>query len=173
MYRSNVYTILFLLRKEERRVFETYTTFSTVQFREKLLNLLYLKKLSDSNVRIYSCCNARDLGRVIKHMEQGLLDAHYCDDFNRQNIYKKTCGGQRHYIMQPQNALEKNFILDIDDIEGSDEMGKALHRVQELGLEELLRYRTKSGWHIVTKPFNPALWGNDQLKKDPMLLLSF
>ena len=164
--------------KEERRVFETYVTFNTDSFKEKLRNLLYLKQLSTNNLRIYSCLNARNMKKVIRTIEEGLLESHYTDDLNREMIHKKTCGGQRHYIMQTNNAVSKLFLLDIDDIENQDELGKALQIIQSNGINELLRYRTKNGWHIVTEPFNPALWSNaggdpDQVKKDPLLLLSY
>lgn len=160
--------------KEERRVFETYTTFNSESFKEKLRNLLYMKHLFDKNLRIYCSANPRDLNKVVRHIEEGLLESHYTDQFNRDNIKRKVCGGQRHYIMQPQNALSKLFLLDIDNEDGKDAMGDALIKINDLGLEEVLRYKTKNGWHIVVKPFNPALWGNpEQVKKDPLLLLSY
>lgn len=160
--------------KEERRVFETYTTFNSESFKEKLRNLLFLKYLSDREVRIYLSLNPRNLKRIVRTIEESLLESHYCDEFNRDNIHKKVCGGQRHYIMQPSNAETKLFLLDIDDIDDSDEMGIALQNISDAGVQELLRYRTKNGWHIVTKPFNPALWNKpEQVKKDPLLLLSY
>jgi hypothetical protein len=44
------------------------------------------------------------------------------------------------------------------------------------GVEILKSYRTKAGWHIITKPFNHTkieLPENVELKTDGLLLLSF
>jgi hypothetical protein len=76
--------------------------------------------------------------------------------------------------MQQRCANERLFLIDADDIIGRDVCGEVLKHCEELGVEILKSYRTKNGWHIITKPFNPSLWKHEsEIKKDALILLAF
>lgn len=68
------------------------------------------------------------------------------------------------------------LILDIDNPEVSrDLVGDVLKWCAENKIETLKQYRTKNGWHVVTKPFNRSLYPRElgEVKVDGLLLLSY
>lgn len=159
---------------EEKRIFESYTTTNPEEFKQKLFNLLLLKSALKVPSRIYMSANPRNQYKVIRYIEQSLIDAHYADDTCRDSIYKKLLKKPRHFLMQPQNKDGSLFIIDIDDEEGKDIMGEVLTEIAKLNIVEVKRYRTKSGWHIIVEPFNLALWKHkSEVKKDPLILLDY
>lgn len=159
---------------EEQRIFESYVTKSKEDFKQKLFNLLLIKSTQKYPTRIYLSACERDVKKIIRNIEYELLDLHYADVERREASHMKILRAPRHFIMKPENAAEKLFMIDVDDKDGEDMMGGALREMESLGVEEIIRYRTKSGWHIVVKPFNPALWTHkSEIKKDPMLLLDW
>lgn len=159
--------------KEEQRVFESYVTFDNEEFKRKLINLLFLKRIY-GNVRIYMSANARNIKKVIREMHVALVDSYYDDTEKRDSVSRKLIKSPRHFVMQPTCRETSHFLIDVDDIDGVDVMGDALKAINELGVVELLRYKTKNGWHIVVEPFNLTLWkGPGEVKKDSLLLLSY
>jgi len=159
---------------EEKRVFDSYITFSTEEFKSKLKNLLILKHFQKVPTRIYVSANPRNLKKVIKYIELALVEAHYADDVCAKSVRTKLIRNPRHFLMQQANKDSSLFLLDLDDEDDKDIMGIALQRIAELDIEEVMRYRTKNGWHIVVKPFNLELWQSvGEVKKDPLLLLDY
>jgi hypothetical protein len=176
------YRVLMLLQRtkdggandEEKRMFESYTTTNSKEFREKLFNLLLLKETAKVPVRIYLSANPRNPYKVIRFIEQSLIDAHYSDQECKDSIYKKLLKKPRHYLMQQSCKDSSLFIIDVDDIDGIDVMGEAINKIAELNIVEKKRYRTKNGWHIIVEPFNVALWNiPGEVKKDPLILLDY
>lgn len=159
--------------KEEQRLIKTAISYNPEQFKRNLNELLLMKNIDERPLRIYLSVNSRNLKKVIRYIRESLLIADYADDTERDNTYQKLLRSPKHYLMQPNCANESLFILDIDNEEGFDRMGEALKAMSEIGIEELLRYSTKNGWHFVVKPFNPQLWtGPGEIKKDGLLLLA-
>lgn len=159
---------------EEKRMFETYTTTNPDEFREKLFNLLLLKSSSDMPLRIYMSANPRNPQKVVRYIEQQLLEAHYSSEEMRDSLYKKLLKKPRHFLMQQACKDSSLFIIDVDDVEGVDAIGCALTKISELGIMEVKRYRTKNGWHIIVEPFNISLWNTyGEIKKDPLILLDY
>lgn len=160
--------------KEEERAFETFTTTNNEEFEKRLFQLLLIKATVPQETRIYLSVNPRKKEKVIRYIEQSLLDAHYSDQTQREYIYNKLLKKQRHFLMQ-QSCRDGNlFIIDIDNEEGKDNVGEAIKRIDELGIEEVKRYKTKNGWHFVTKPFNPNDWKCvGEIKKDGLILLNY
>lgn len=177
------YRVLMLLQRtkdggsasdEEKRMFESYTTTSPEEFKEKLFNLLLIKASSNKLLRIYLSANPRNPNKVIRYIEQSLIDAHYADETCRNSLYKKLLKKPRHFLMQQQNKEGSLFIIDVDDEEGKDVIGEVLFEMDRLNVVEVKRYRTKSGWHIVVEPFNLELWKHkSEVKKDPLILLDW
>lgn len=176
------YRVLMLLQRtkdggandEEKRMFESYTTTNPKEFREKLFNLLLLKAIVKVPVRIYLSANPRNPYKVIRFIEQSLIDAHYSDQECKDSIYKKLLKKPRHYLMQQSCRAESLFIIDADDIDGVSILDNTLNKMFELGVVERKRYRTKNGWHFIVEPFNCALWDtHGEVKKDPLILLDY
>jgi|694.fasta_scaffold143423_3 hypothetical protein len=176
------YRVLMLLQRskdgghneEEKRIFESFTTTNGEEFKEKLLYLLVIKSIKKVPLRIYLSANSRNPNKVIRFVEQSLIDAHYADDTCKESIYKKLLKKPRHFLMQQNCKNESLFIIDVDDIEGVDTSGDALKEIARLGVIERKRYRTKNGWHFVVEPFNCALWDTyGEVKKDPLILLDY
>lgn len=161
--------------KEDKRVVMTKVTLDRDSFKKGLTELLILKETLYKSHRIYLSVNPRNIAQIIRDIEIDLLNAHYTDSLCRESTYTKLIKSPRHWVMQPKNSIGSLFILDIDDKGGIDKSGEALKKVEELGVEVRLAYRTKNGWHIVVEPFNPSLWDSTlgEIKKDGLLLLSY
>jgi len=159
---------------EERRNLCTRFTFNKDQFKRGVEELLFLMALYP-NSRIYMNLNKRNLPKVIRQVERELLDLHYCGDEEIvRNTQQKLIRSPRHFFMQPNVRDESMFLIDVDDEPGKDIMGEVLTRIAELKIEEVMRYKTKNGWHVVVKPFNPGLWEHkSEIKKDPLVLLAY
>lgn len=159
---------------EEKRLFDSYTTTNSEEFKEKLFNLLLQKVVAKVPCRIYLSANPRNPLKVIRYIEESLISAHYADDTCRDSIYKKLLKKPRHFLMQQTCKDSSLFLIDVDDEPERDVLGLALQKVGELGIVERKRYRTKNGWHIVVEPFNLALWDTvGEVKKDPIILLDY
>lgn len=160
--------------KEEKRIFESYVTTNTDEFKSKLINLMYLMELYP-NCRIYSCVNPRSKSKIIREIHNSLIEQYYSDEVCRESIQKKIIKNPRHFVMQPKCKTSSYFLIDVDDVEGVDAQGDALQQISELDVVELLRYRTKNGWHIITEPFNLTKWDStySEVKKDALLLLKY
>ncbi len=159
--------------KEEKRVFETYVTYSTEEFEDKLFNLLLIQA-ANKNTRIYSCVNARNQKKIIREIHESLMEHYYADEICANSISKKIIKNPRHFVMQPKTKETSYFIIDVDDVDGADALGDALYEMAQLDVQEIQRYRTKNGWHVIVHPFNLALWsGVSEVKKDALLLLSY
>lgn len=159
--------------KEEKRSLITRFTFNSDQYRDAIKEMLLLQLICP-NARLYASLNSRNIKKTIRIMETELLDAHYADDTCRDSVYKKLIRSARHFVMQPTTANESLFLIDVDDEEGKDIMGEALLECGRLNVEILKTYKTKNGWHIITKPFNLGLWTHkSEVKKDPLILLTY
>lgn len=165
---------------EEKRLvrFDLYTEEET--FRRLLLQYLVLKEVLHPLARIYISVNRRDINRSVRTLEGQLLEAHYSPEDQRQHVYYKLMKSMRTALMQPTNKSGSMFLLDIDnqfDEHGKkiDVEGAALCHLYELGVQVIHKQSTKNGWHLVTEPFNPALWDNSlgELKKDALLCIAF
>lgn len=162
--------------KEETRVSFSKVTLNEKDFEKGLLEALTLQATIYTNHRLYLSVNSRDRDKVIHNIEEDLLFSHYSGSQEQvDGIRNKLLKKPRHWLMQPKNSTTSYFILDIDDEEGRDIEGEALKKIEELGVDILLKYRTKNGWHIVTKPFNPSLWDSSlgEIKKDGLMLISY
>ncbi len=127
--------------------------------------------------RIYSCVNARDIEKAIRQFKFEQLEADYYDDDSRHSFYYDTKNRFVGALMTPSSRDKESnlFIFDVDDVEGRDMMGEVLADLARIGVEIVMQYKTKNGWHVLTKPFNPGLFTVKDvgINKDGLLLLSF
>lgn len=160
---------------EDRRMLCSRFTFSPNHFKKALTELLLIKVMHPT-ARIYSSVNPRDLRKVVRTIETDLLNTHYSnDEVNQMNVYKKLISAPRHFFMQPQNRDGSLFLIDVDKEEGvTDTLAEPLRLIAELNIDIHMVYKTKNGYHIITAPFNPALWTHkSEIKKDALLLLDY
>lgn len=160
--------------KEELRNLATRFTFSGEEYKRAIRDMLVLQLLYPES-RMYTSVNPRKMTKVIQQIERELLELHYCkDDVQVEYTHKKLIKSPRHFFMQPQCADGSLFVIDVDDEEGIDSSAEALKEAERVGVEILKTYKTKNGWHFVTKPFNPALWTHkSEVKKDALILLNY
>lgn len=125
--------------------------------------------------RIYSSLNARNVEKAIHKFKQEQLDADYYDNESRHSFYYDLKNRFIGALMTPSCAVDKMFLFDCDNEEGRDVCGEALQELSRLNAEIVNIYKTKNGFHIITKPFNPTSFSVNgvELKKDALLLLSY
>lgn len=160
--------------KEERRNIGTRFTFSSEEYKIALKDLLLMRVLYPET-RLYASVNPRKLKSVIRKIEEQLLDCHYSNDAEKNLFaHKKIIKSPRHFFMQQNCADGSLFVIDVDDIDGRDAQGEALEECARLNIDILKTYKTKNGWHFITKPFNPNLWTHSsEVKKDALILLDY
>lgn len=128
--------------------------------------------------RIYSSVNKRSINKAIREFKLRQLEADYYDVESRNNFYFDLHNRWVSCFMSPHCRSETIFLIDIDDIikKGTNwNISIIDNYIKEKGIEEILRYNTKNGVHILTKPFNPSIWNSEfgEIKKDALLLISF
>jgi predicted metal-binding protein len=136
----------------------------------KIVNEFELIRKSDE--RIYSSVNSRDINKAIREFKRRSLEADYYDQKSKEDFYYDIKNRWISCVMSSSCRAETNFLIDVDnpnDILDTEEL------LKKLEINILFKYLTKNGWHIITKPFNPALWNNKfgEIKKDSLLLISF
>lgn len=165
---------------EEKRLvrFDLYN--DSDKFRILLTQYMTLKKIMYPTARIYVSVNTRDIFKSVRTLENQLLDAHYYPDEQKLHTYNKLLKSSRTVLMQPNSRAQTMFLLDIDDVDNDDGTTidlqiSALRHLSQLNVKVIHSQRTKNGWHIVTEPFNPALWDNSlgELKKDALLCIAW
>lgn len=160
--------------KEERRNIATKFSFSSEEYKNAIHEMLLMRVLYPET-RLYASVNPRKIKSIIRKIEEELLDCHYSND-PEKNLFthKKIIKSPRHFFMQQSCAETSLFVIDVDDIEGRDTQGEALEECARLNVDILKTYRTKNGWHFITKPFNPSLWKHEsEIKKDALILLDY
>ena len=145
------------------------------EFWLELVKLMDMKEREHTiPYRIYSSVNPRNVKKAIRKFKHEQLDAEdYSEEQHQEfyfDIYRRWVG----CLMQPQQAAGSLFIFDCDDVDGRDVHGETL---QQIPNEYIVKsYKTKNGWHVVTKAFNYTtvkLPEGVELKKDGLILLSF
>lgn len=158
--------------KESRRASKRFLYRTPEEFKTALFEAVLAQTLSGDKYRIYLSVNARDVSKSVFYLEQCLLDAHHGNSADMKNdLYQKVFFDSRAFLMQPAHRATKLFLLDIDDVEGMNRLDVILSLLgKHPEIEELLRRRTRNGWHIITNPFNPALLnGALEIKKDALI----
>ncbi len=142
------------------------------EFINGLYELLETKERMNLPLRIYSSVNSRDMEKAIRQFKFEQLNADYYDVLSRHAFYFDIKNRFIGTLMTPTCRAETKFLLDVDDEKSQNE---SLKKLAELDIEILDVFKTKNGYHILTKPFNPNLFTieNVEIKKDAMLLLDY
>lgn len=129
-----------------------------------------IKKNSKESLRIYSCVNKRNINKAIRNFKIEQLEVDYYDIESRNKFYFDIKNRWISSLMKQNCRDETFFLIDIDKKEDNFITNK---RLEKLKIEIIVSYQTKNGWHIITKPFNPNLLPDLDIKKDALLLLDY
>jgi len=136
------------------------------QLEANIIKLLSQQEyLANPDIRLYMCVNARNMDKAIKHFQHAQLNL---DQEYKYKFYARIQDSFCSSLMKPENRAESLFLIDYDHPEFT-------WKLSSFGIKEVFRYKTPGGWHIITEPFNPKLFGvdSDTVKKDALLLLNF
>jgi len=155
---------------------------SEEEFEKCLEQLLDLKeRYAELPLRIYSTVNKRNMDKAIRKFKELQLENDYQDKAQFYGFYKDIKNRWISSLMRPSSRLETQFIIDIDN-EDKDYLKKIESEILE-HTELIKKYKTKNGYHLIVKPFNPNLiksYGNDghiytdvSIEKDGLILLDY
>jgi hypothetical protein len=184
-FSKGIRCILLLQRKKEggstnenNRCWRRIMTRNSEEFFEAIDKLeIEKQRVFDKDgkqLRIYSSVNARNIDKSIRQFKKDQIDNDYNLDELRQSFYLDIKNRFIHCLMQHTCKAESNFMFDLDEC--CERSLASIEKELIKHTEILLRYPTKSGFHIVTKPFNYTKLENDgrfEIKTDGLLLISF
>jgi len=176
-FTEGVHVLILLHRKkdggstrEDRRRLAWFISKDTNSYIESLTKLLILKNgYSEGDYRIYASVNPRNPKKAVRTLEERLLALHYDDGECRDNYYTTLDKKWISCLMKDSNRDRGYFQWDIDEDEG-DCHGEALKVLADWDIVH--QYRTKNGWHIITKPGNPEGIPYD-FNRDGLILLDW
>jgi len=171
--------VLFLLRrkkdggeKADNDFFRKTIVNSKEEFLRELKKMMLLR---EPTMRIYSSLNKRNVEKGIREFKRQQLEADYYDTKNKHDFYFRVKDRFISSLMKPSSASESLFLFDCDELTNK-RIGNAIEEIEE-HTEVVWHYRTKNGFHIISKPFNPALASNFtfvfEIKKDSLILLDY
>jgi len=143
------------------------------QMKKALVKLLMLKAMyPESDYRIYMSASPRDLRKAEMKFKQEQLLIDFEDGENKRYFYENFEEKWISALMASKPLKgECRFVLDVDVPDDGDHLKWCAAN----GTEIVFKYRTKNGWHIVTKPFNTETYPPElgEVKKDALLLLAY
>jgi len=152
------------------------------EFEKCLEQLLDLReRYSELPLRIYSSVNKRNIDKAIRKFKELQLENDYQDKEQFNRFYKDIKNKWISSLMRPSSRAETQFIIDIDN-NNTD----YVNTIEDEMLEHttiIKKYKTKNGYHLIVKPFNPNLiksYSKDgyirsdvSLKVDGLILLDY
>lgn len=122
-----------------------------------------------ANERIYASVDERDFDKAIVEFKHRQLDADSYNEDSKQSFYIDIKNRFISCLMSPACRKTKYFLIDCDsDEEYNDAFGN-----ETVAQNALYQYPTKNGRHIVTRPFNPALFQTGEVKKNGLILVGY
>jgi hypothetical protein len=129
-----------------------------------------LVDMSVSGERIYGTASERCIKKAARLFQERQLAASYDDD--PMLFYRHLHARWASCLMKPTSQKDKVWMFDCDD---AYELKAVRKDIKRLGLEAF-EYGSKSGIHIVVKPFNRTLLLDQSrkvLQENPLLLLAY
>lgn len=158
--------------KEFRRRLSWFVVHNQEHYISALTKLLVMKyAFHDQDLRIYATVNPRSLKKAEKLFKQTMLELDFSSEENHNYFWQRLESKWISALMNNKSRDRSYFQWDIDDIDGQDQHGSFLKELPE-DTEIIKQYRTKNGWHIITKPFNPDVLSLSP-QRDGMLLLAY
>lgn len=136
------------------------------EFDACVAELREIQRTSHPTHRLYSSVNVRIMDKAIREFKRRQLDIDYEGDFIKGEFYSDIKNRFFSCLMNPLSRGESRFLIDCDTPE---EYADALQIDKDLILYE---YPTRSGMHLITKPFNPNSFNlKADIKKDDLIYL--
>lgn len=142
---------------------------------EEALGMLLEQRIRSvqEGLRVYSTANERDIQKAIRQFKYDQLDVDDLTNDQKTYFYLGIKSRFSSALMRPGSRATSYFVFDIDDPMTLDE---ALGIFERSGFTDQIvkQYKTKNGWHIVTKPFNHTKLEKEiSFHKDGLLLLKY
>ena len=155
------------------RVSKKFITSSPEEY-DKVLTKLIATATGDE--RIYATIDERDMKKGIMLFKHRQLDADYFDQPSHFAFYTDIYNRWISALQSPPSRVGTLFLVDIDnDEENGQNVGqetKIRNEITSQNIEIVHEYPTKSGIHIITKPFNPSVV-SFSIQKNAMMLLAY
>ena len=183
-FKDGVRVLLLMLRakdggsaKTDRKATKKIITRSPAEFDEALEEL---RSLWQPDQRIYATINARSIEKAIRIFKYRQLDAEWFDEVDRHNFYLDLENRWISCLKDKSASVGSLFLFDIDnDLLDHEQIFDDL-KMLRLDTEALgasaYWYRTRNGWHFISKPFNPKLAplaAQPLLMKNALMLWSY
>ncbi len=126
--------------------------------------------------RVYASAEARNVDKAIRVFKERQLAADYDATDIRHGFYHECFTRWLSCLGAPQAAAETYFLFDCDDQETAVLLANDMQRIESARQAMVYRYPTKSGEHVLTRPFNPAgltVGVRNVLQKNPLLLVGW
>lgn len=137
--------------KFKRHIKKIITT-NSEEFFEAIKELKEIKDKDERPLRIYASCNCRDINKAIRLFKEQQLSNDYDCSEKHESFYIDIKNRFISCLMNKSCRLERNFLIDLDWIDDRSFI-QILNKISKI-TDVLLSYRTKNGFHIITKPFN-------------------
>jgi len=155
---------------------------NTEEFNKCLFELLDIKdRYPEMPLRIYSSVNKRNISKAIRNLKEAQLANEYQNNEVYEQFYKDIKNKWISSLMRPSSRAETQFIIDIDN-ENEDYVASIEKEVLEHTML-IKKYKTKNGYHLIVKPFNPNLiksytkdghiYNDVSIKIDALILLDY
>ncbi len=154
-----------------------WITKDSAHWKKYLSKALFLQKvlnIQGDAYRIYASVNPRNIQKGILHFKHEQVDSEHGDQDQCEYWYADIQDRFIGAMMKPGSKDGSLFLIDVDGDQTL--VGQVLQQVAELGLDILLQYGTKNGWHIIVSPFNPTLFKpieGVEVKTDSLLAISY
>ena len=130
-------------------------------------------RIAKAGERIYASAGRRSMPAAIREFKRRQLDADYDND--PEKFYRSINDRWVASLMQPSSQSEKLWLFDCDDADTYADLARELDAHYS---KDLVRYdyKTKSGRHVITKPFNRTLLSDKvraTLHENPIMLWAF
>ena len=160
--------------KFKRHLKKIITTNSN-EFFETVKELKEIKDNSKDELRIYASCNNRDLNKAVRLFKEQQLATDYDPEDKTKSFYLDIKNRFISCLMNKSCRNEKNFLFDLDEIDEHSFI-TVKNRIEKQ-TEIILWYKTKNGYHIITKPFNYYKTLDENIIKaiqtDSLMLIDF
>ena len=123
--------------------------------------------------RVYMSVSPRSLRNAELTFKRDMLETDFTGEgTNKQAFWERIEDKWVGCLMESNPPKgEGLFIIDVDATDNAPQ----LHWCAQNDVEIVMAYRTKNGWHLVTKPFNRSIWPAElgEVKDDALLLLAW
>lgn len=171
-YTSGLRVIMVIDRSKnnKKRFVKKYITNGDEEYRRRLSEAVGIAKTI--NARVYSSLNQRGLKKAVRLFKTRMLEADYYDEEQKDRFYLDLYNRWVSALMNPASKAEQYFLIDCDSKEDYQIAKKIIN---SNGLSVVDERRSVKGVHIITKPFNPRLFGDyaDMIKKDGLILVYY